>query len=253
MTDADPPSGPSANALKGATQAQQPKRFYTSVAIAPAEGGFAITLDGRPVKTPAKAALAVPTERLAFALASEWQQQSTLIEPATMPLTRLANSALDGVAGNASAVVADIVNYAGHDLLCYRAEHPAELAALEAAAWDPVLAWLERDLAARLVTTHGIGHCPQSADALAAIAKSLDGASPFALAGLHQLTTLSGSAVLALAVCRAAWGVETAWAAAHVDEDFQIRQWGEDEEAKARRHARFMDFDAAARLLALLG
>lgn len=229
----------------------KPRRFYDGVEVVEASGGFLITLDGRPIRTPARAALELPSRALAEAVAEEWQSQGERIDPAAMPLTRLANTAIDRVHGNGAQVVAAIIAYGASDLLCYRTEGPEGLVAREAAAWDPPLAWAARCHGIRLVAVTGVVHRRQSTAALAALARRLETVDDFRLAALHEIATLTGSAVLALAVLDGASSAEAAWNAAHVDEDWQIEQWGRDAEADARRAARRRDFDAAVRLLAL--
>ena len=229
-----------------------PKRFYKSAAFGVGENGFAVTLDGRPVKTPAKAPLLVPTRALAEAIAAEWAAQGQHIDPATMPLTRLANTALDAVADNLAAVAADIVAFSGNDLLCYRADGPAELIAQQAAAWDGILAWAEQSFGARFTVITGILHIDQPRETSEAVARALSGLDAWEIAPIHVMTTLTGSAVLALAVAREAQTEDAAWTAAHVDEDWQISGWGADEEATARRAQRRSEMAAAARFLALV-
>jgi chaperone required for assembly of F1-ATPase len=228
------------------------KRFYRAVSVDGAAPAFRVLLDGKPMRTPAKRELALPTRPLAEAVAAEWEAQGEHIDPRTMPLTRLANSALDGAAGREAEVGADIARYAASDLLCYRAEAPAELARRQAEAWDPVLAWARSALGADLVVGGGIVPVAQPAAAVAAIERALAGLDAFALTAYHVMTTLMGSALLALAHAGGRLGVGEAWAAAHVDEDWQIAQWGWDAEAEERRGSRWAEMQAASRLLALL-
>jgi chaperone required for assembly of F1-ATPase len=232
------------------------KRFYKAVTVAEpgAQGpdGFRILLDGKTVRTPAKAVLAVPARALAAAIAAEWEAQREHIDPATMPLTKLVNSAIDGVRGREAVVREDIAKYAASDLLCYRASSPEPLAHRQAELWDPVLAWSRDELGLPLVVVEGIMPVAQPEAATAALARALAGYNAFALAALHVMTTLTGSALLALAHARGRLDVEAAWAAAHVDEDWQIAKWGEDTEAKARRQRRWAEMQAASRLLALM-
>lgn len=226
------------------------RRFYTSVALDPVPGGgFGILLDGRPVKTPKKSRLVVPVEPLASRIADEWSAQAEHIRPATMPATRLANSAIDVVTANADAVREDIVAYAMTDALCYRAETPADLVSRQATAWNPLLAWAERALDARFLTTAGIVHRAQPEATRDAVASVITSAGPWPLAALHVVTTLTGSAVLALAVRAGELTAEQAWTLAHVDEDHQIALWGEDPEAAERRTRRWLDMDAACFVL----
>jgi chaperone required for assembly of F1-ATPase len=260
-------------------KSELPKRFYKTVAVENTAGGAGLALDGKPVRTPGKAPLTLPTPALAAAVAEEWRGQCERIDPSTMPLTRLANGAIDGVAGREQAVIDDILGFAASDLLCYRAEGPSGLTEAQAKHWDPVLAWARDDLHAPFVLSKGVMHVAQPDASLARFRKQLEGrdslsegvmhvAQPdaslarfrkqlegrdsFSLAALHVLTSLSGSALLALAVALGRLTPEEAWRAAHVDDDFQISQWGEDEEAKTRRENRRHDFAAAARLLQLL-
>jgi chaperone required for assembly of F1-ATPase len=215
------------------------------------EGGWALLLDGRGARTPAKNKLVAPTRALAEAIAAEWAGQGAIVDPTSMPMTRLANSAIDGVAKTLAETHADIASYAGADLVCYRATAPEALVAIQAEAFDPVLAWAEEALGVRFILSAGVTHVTQPEPTLAAVRATIDAyENPFAVAALHGLTSLSGSALLALAVARGAWSAGDAWRAAHVDEDFQIRQWGEDDEAMARRAARWVEFEAAARVVA---
>lgn len=230
-----------------------PRRFYKAVAVAVRDGQFVVTLDGRPALTPAKATMLVPRRDLAEALASEWRAQTELLEPATMPLTRLTNVAIDGVAAQAPALVAEIAKYGESDLLFYRADAPEALVAIQAGIWDPILAASEARLAARFALGRGIIFVEQSAEAKAAVLAAVDAVREadfghFRLAALHVMTALTGSVLLALALGAGEVDLAQAWAAAHVDEDFQIRLWGEDEEAMARRQRRFEEIEAATRL-----
>ncbi|MGD9502611.1 MAG: ATP12 family chaperone protein [Methyloceanibacter sp.] len=229
-----------------------PKRFYQNVDVAERDGGNAPLLDGKPIRTPGKRELLLPSRALAEAVAAEWRTQKETIDPATMPLTKLANSAIDGVTGREEDVIGDILAYAGSDLLCYRADGPGGLIAAQAAHWDPVLAWAKAALGAQLALAQGVVHVAQPQAALDRLREALRDHDPFGLAALHVMTGLTGSALLALAVALGRLTPEEAWKAAHVDEDWQIAQWGEDAEAASRREARWRDFAAAARWLALL-
>jgi chaperone required for assembly of F1-ATPase len=236
-----------------AKKSSLPKRFYKNVAIKDeGEGGAALQLDGKQVRTPGKASLMLPTQDLAEAVGAEWRGQGERIDPATMPLTKLANSAIDGDKGREQAVIDDILAYAASDLLCYRAEGPKGLVASQAKHWDPVLGWAKATLDAPFSLAEGIVHVAQPPASLERIRAELKRFDAFSLAALHVMTTLTGSALLALAVALGKLTPEEAWRAAHVDEDFQISQWGEDEEAARRRAHRRRDFDAALRLIALL-
>lgn len=231
-------------------RAPELKRFYKAVEIGEVEGGWTLLLDGRAARTPTKNKLVAPTRAIAEGLAAEWAAQGEVIDPLSMPLTRLANSALDGVARALDETRAEIAGYAGSDLLCYRAMEPEALAAIQAEAFDPVLDWAADALGARFILSASVMHVAQPEPALAAARAAIDAyENPFAVAALHGLTSLSGSALLALALARGALDAEAAWRIAHVDEDFQIRRWGEDEDAMKRRAARWREFEAAARVI----
>ncbi|ODR98642.1 ATPase [Methyloceanibacter methanicus] len=251
MSDQDKKTADGLKAALGFEKPSLPKRFYKDVTVSDEDGHAAILLDGRPVRTPGKAHLAVPNAALAEAIADEWRAQGEEIDPHTMPLTKLANSAIDGVEGQEAAVVDDIVAHAGSDLLCYRASGPEGLLALQTQHWDPVLAWAADALGAPLSLAEGIVHVTQPEASLAALRGQIEALNAHALAALHVMTTLTGSALLPLAVARGELSPEAAWEAAHVDEDWQIGQWGEDAEARQRRQNRKRDFEAAARMLAL--
>jgi chaperone required for assembly of F1-ATPase len=230
-------------------KAPLPKRFYKDVSVSIDGNRFTIELDGRKVKTPAKRLLSLPTRTAAELVAQEWRDQVDVIDPGKMPVTRLVNSALDGVANEIDAVFADIVNYAGTDLLCYRADSPQSLVDAQAAKWDPVLYWVAETHGARFILAEGIIHRAQPATAIEAFGKALDAyREPLAIAALHTVTTLTGSALLALAFAEGRLSAEDAWAAAHADEDWNIEQWGSDAEAEARRSHRWQDMKAASDL-----
>ena len=226
-----------------------PKRFYKMVSVG---DDLAILLDGRAVKTPMKQKLILPKRPLAEAVAEEWQAQVKLINPALMPLTKLANTALDRVGTERAHVADEVVGFAGNDLVCYRAAEPAHLVAMQASAWDSVLTWASTALDAQFVTTKGVVHVNQSASAITAIEIHIASLDAFALTAVHNAMTLTGSALLALMLHARAIGAETAWNAAHVDEDFQIAQWGEDDEAAARRENRKTEFNGTAQFMNLL-
>jgi len=233
------------------TQPVLPKRFYKSAEAIEAESGFELRLDGRSARTPARRALAVPRPEQGERLAAEWNAQGEHIDPATMPFTRLANVAIDGVADEMAAVRAQVAEYAGTDLVFYRAGEPDELVSRQRALWDPVLAWAEGRFGARFSLVEGVMPVSQPEEALLAVAASLEDVDePLRLAALHTVTTLTGSALIALALAEGALDADTAWAAAHVDEDFNISQWGEDFEARRRREARHTEFSASAFVLA---
>ncbi len=231
-----------------------PKRFYKEAAAAPGEGGFVLLLDGRPARTPARRPLALPTQALGEAVAAEWAGQGEHLDPARMPLTRLANSAIDGVAERSAEVVDDLAKYAGSDLVCYRAGEPERLVAEQAAAWDPVLNAIREETGARFVLSQGVTFVAQPEGAVAAVRAAIEREpSPFRLAALHVMTTLTGSVLIALAVALGRLSSEEGWAAAHADELYQESVWGRDEQAMARREARRADFLAAARVYELAG
>ena len=228
------------------------RRFYKAVEVCEADGGYALMLDGRGARTPGRNPLVAPSRALMLKVAAEWERQHETIDPAEMPLTRLLNSAVDGVAQTMAETRADILRYAGSDLLCYRAEEPEDLVERQARAFDPVLRWAAESLAARFKVTAGLMHVAQPQAALKAIGEALEEYNdPVALAALSVMTTLTGSALLALAVARGFLSPEAAWRAAHVDEDFQAEKWGADVEAMARREARWREFEAAAIMVAL--
>ena len=229
-----------------------PKRFYKQAGVEERDGQFFLTLDGRTAKTPSKQPLAVSTRGLAEALAEEWQEQGGEIDPSTMPITRIVNSAIDGVAPRQAEVVDDLVRYAGSDLVYYRASEPERLAQSQDAAWSPVLDWARDSHGACFTLGEGVMHVAQPEESVAAIRKAVEGIrSPFALAALHVMTTLSGSVLIALAHAAQQLDVDQAWAAAHVDELFQESVWGQDYEAMERRHRREADFKAASRVYRL--
>jgi chaperone required for assembly of F1-ATPase len=229
-----------------------PKRFYKQAGVEERDGQFLLTLDGRTAKTPSKQPLAVSTRGLAEALAEEWQGQGGEIDPSTMPITRIVNSAIDGVAPRQAEVVDDLVRYAGSDLVYYRASEPERLAQSQDNAWSPVLDWAKDSLGARFILGEGVMHVAQPEESIAAIRKAVEGIkSPFALAALHVMTTLSGSVLIALAHAAQQLDVDQAWAASHVDELFQESVWGQDYEAMERRHRREAEFKAASRVYRL--
>jgi chaperone required for assembly of F1-ATPase len=228
---------------------EPPRRFYKAAMAGRHGDDFAVLLDGKVALTPARKPLAVADRKLAEALAAEWEAQGDRLDPAAMPLTRIVNAALDRVAGEMPGVRAEIVKYAGSDLICYRADGPASLLAAQAAAWDPLVAWAREALGARFALGPGVVHVAQDDRALAAVDAALVPLDPLGLAAVHSVTTLTGSAVIALALLRGRLTIDQAWAAAHVDEDWQIGQWGSDEAALARRAARHREMEAAGVIL----
>ena len=246
----DPP-----NPMEAARKNMRPplrKRFYrAATAEQTPAGDFAVLLDGRSVRTPAAKQLTAPAQPLAAALAAEWDAQREVINPARMPLTRLANTIIDGVSENSVEVVDEVHKYLASDLLFYRAEQPEGLVSQQARHWDPVLTWAHEALGARFMLSEGVMFVgqPKSAIAAAAAAISTD---PWRLGAVHAITTLTGSALLALAVLRRRLSAQEAWTAANVDEDWNMAQWGSDDLALERRAFRWTEMQAAATVLELL-
>jgi chaperone required for assembly of F1-ATPase len=234
---------------RGRVERPLPKRFYKKVQVSEENR---ILLDSRGVKTPLKAVLQLPNRRLADAVAAEWKAQADVINPALMPLTKLANTAIDRATSERTHVVNEIVQYAGSDLILYRAEQPEKLVSLQQQHWDPVLAWVQKTLDAKFESIAGIVHKAQEESALSALRVAVESRDPWHLTPLYLLTTLTGSALLALMFEQKAASPEAIWSAAHVDEDFQVSQWGEDWEAKLRRNARRREFDGLVQFLSLL-
>lgn len=223
------------------------KRFWQAARAVEAAGGYSVELDGRPIRTPAKAALVVPTAAMARAVAAEWDAQQGEVRPATMPVTRAANAAIDKVRAQFAEVAAMIAAYGDSDLLCYRAEAPAALVARQAAAWDPLLGWAAERFGARLITVAGVVHVPQDPAALARLAAPVHALDAFGLTALHDLVALSGSLVIGLAALEDAAEIGALWRASRVDETWQQEQWGIDDEARARSAVKESDFLAAKR------
>lgn len=251
MSDDESMQTKSMQTRTGQAKVPLPKRFYERAEAISAESGFAVALDGRTARTPAKLPLVLPTKPLAEAVAGEWDAQVDVVDPARMPLTRLANAAIDGVAREREAVAAEIAKYAASDLVCYRAEFPERLVARQTALWDPVVAFARTDLGARLVLVAGVRFVEQSAEALRAVDRAVPRDDPFVLAALSTMTTLTGSALIALAVLRGRLSAEAAWAAAEVDEAWNAELWGLDAEAELRRANRWREMEAAARMVEL--
>jgi chaperone required for assembly of F1-ATPase len=244
---ANPPLDPTEAARRGMRPSLR-RRFYQAATVGEGEGAFAVLLDGRPVRTPARQHLAAPTRALAAAIAAEWQEQRDVVDPARMPLTRLANTILDGVAASVDAVAADVTKYLGSDLVFYRADRPERLVARQAQHWDPLLDWARSVLRARFVLGEGLMPVSQPEHAIQAAAAYLP-RDPWRLGAVHSVTTLTGSAIIALALAAARLLPEEAWAAAHVDEDWNMEQWGRDELALVRRDFQFAEMKAAATVL----
>jgi len=230
-----------------------PKRFFKQAHAGDADaGGVGILIDHKPILTPLRRSLAAPTRPLAQAIAAEWDAQADVIDPARMPLTRLANAVIDAVSETPQPVVDEVAKYIDADLLCYRADGPAGLVEKQSRAWDPVLDWARETLGARFILAQGVVHAPQPRDAIAATRAAIPG-EPWRLAAISSITTLTGSGLLALAIAHGALDADAAWLAAHVDEDWQMSQWGHDELALDRRAFRKSEFDAAVAVLRLLG
>ena len=244
------PLDPQESARAG-MRAPRRQRFYKDAGVAEAGGGFAVTLDGKPIRTPSRRVVAVPVRPLAEAIAAEWRAQGETLDPLTMPLTRFANSVVEGVIDRADLVRDDIAKYLQSDLLFYRAGHPEGLVQREAQRWDPVLDWARDSLGAHFILAEGIMHVSQPEAAVMAARAALP-TDPWTIAAAHVVTTVTGSALLALALVHGVRDADQVWAAAHVDEDWNAEQWGADEEAVARRATRQVDFRAAVQILNVL-
>ncbi|NKB52733.1 MAG: ATPase [Rhizobiaceae bacterium] len=234
-------------------KSQLPKRFYKDVVVAEEDGLHVVKLDERPVKTPGKSPLGSTSAEIARTMAAEWRDQIDVIDPLTMPVTRLVNTAIDGVASDLQVVQEDIVRFASSDMLCYRADGPSGLDDLHREHWDPLIDWCHVALGARFSLAQGIVFVEQPAEAMTAfnghVGQIVD---PTALAACHLVTTLTGSAIIAMAVYKGEIDLDEAWKIAHVDEDWNISHWGEDEDAKERRVARFVDMKAACTCIAAI-
>lgn len=255
---ANEPIDPMVSARRG-SRPDLPKRFYmlAHVAKADAVGGFQVLLDGKPVKTPGRRALAAPSRELAERIVQEWNDQEKVIDPARMPLTRLANVTIDAVADAAGPVADEVAKYLGSDLLCYRASTPEGLAARQARHWDPVLGWARDALGARFVLVEGIVYAAQPPEAIAAARAALPADATnvkdvWRLGAIASITALTGSALLALALAHGQIDAGAVWLAAHADEDWQMEHWGRDDVALDRRAFRFGEFAAAADVLKAL-
>lgn len=229
------------------------KRFWTKTETTEEAGGFGVALDGRPVRTPSKAALIVPTQAMATAIAAEWDAQTDEIDPAVMPVTRSANAAIDKVSTQFAEVAGLIAAYGESDLLCYRAEGPDELAARQSEAWDPLLEWSANELNAPLAQTVGIMPVTQDPATLAALSEAVAAFDPYRLTAVHDLVGISGSLVLGLAVTRGRLDPSEAWRLSRIDEDWQIEQWGADEEDVAATEFKRLAFLHAAAFFCLCG
>jgi chaperone required for assembly of F1-ATPase len=237
--------------MTGSSSHKPQGRPYSTVTVTGADLHFCVLLDGRQIRTPLKKPFTLPARALAEAVAAEWEAQGPKIDPRTMLLTKLANTAIDRVASDRERIIAEIVRFASSDLVCYRAEAPEGLIERQALHWDPVLAWARATPGAALTVTYGIVHVAQPASGLEAIRRHLAANSDWSLTAIHNIATLLGSALLAAMIAGRSICKDAAWAAAHVDEDWQIEQWGEDEEAMARRAVRRREFDTCVRFLEL--
>jgi len=226
------------------------KRFYKDVSIAPAQGGFAVLLDGKPVKTPSRNALLLPTEKLALAVAQEWRAQGDQVVATSMPLLRLSNTVIDGVTTNRDEVIGAILRFGENDLLCYRAHQPPDLAQRQREGWDPLLDWVRQRFSARMTVADGLTHVDQTPDALAALREALQGHDAFTLAGLHVIASITGSTVLALAVAEGYIPGAYAFELSRIDETYQAEKWGADDEAVKRAQALAHELDKAVELIA---
>ena len=228
------------------------KRFWTSAATAPEAEGWGVRLDDRPLRTPARALLVVPTEPLAEAIAAEWNEPGDSIDPRAMPLTGLANAAIDRVSPHPAAFAAGLARYAEGDLAAYRAEGPAALVARQAELWDPLLAWARRRYDVDFAVTSSVLHVDQPPATVQRLGHAVHALDAFRLAGLSPLVTIGGSLIAALAVLEGGLTAADAWNAVSLDEQWQLEQWGADAEAEAALENRRRDFIAAARFIELL-
>jgi chaperone required for assembly of F1-ATPase len=240
-----------ANPMQAARRGARPvlrRRFYENATVTATPDGHAVQLDGKPLHTPARRPLAAPTPALAQALAAEWNAQTEVVDPAKMPLTRLANSIIDGVAQTAQPVADEIKKYLASDLLFYRAGEPQGLVERQARHWDPILQWAAETLGAKFYLGEGVVHVAQPESALEKVRAAVPD-DPWRLGAAHIVTTLTGSALIALAMARGALSTEAAWQAANVDEDWNMERWGRDEMAMQRYDFRLAEFQAAAAVL----
>jgi len=224
------------------------RRFYERAGVESTGNTFRVTVDDRPIRTPAGNPLAAPASALAEALAQEWAGQGQFVDPAKMPLTRLANIIIDGVSRAVPEVAGEVERYLASDLLFYRADSPQALAERQGAAWDPVLNWADKSFGARFVLRRGLTHVPQPPEALAAVRAAIPG-DPWRLGAVHSIVTLTGSALIAIAVAEGAMPPAQAWSAANVDEDWNMEKWGNDALALERNAARYAEMEAAACVL----
>lgn len=234
-----------------ALRAELPAKFFKEARAEAGGGGIQITLDGRGLKTPKKADLVVATMALGEAIAAEWNALEEKIDPGRLPLTKIANTVIDGVVGKEGELHEDIVRFIGNDLLFYRAGSPRELDQRQGDAWDPVLSWVSERFDAQFTVTEGVMPVEQNLVSVAKVASALSGADAMKLAPVHVMTTMTGSALLVIAFLEGRLTADEVWAATHVDETWQEEQWGTDGEASERRAVRRAEFDAAVRFLEL--
>lgn len=227
------------------------KRFYKDADVAELPGGWTVALDGRPIRTPAKASFVAPTRVMAEAAAAEWRAQEETVKPADMPITKSVNTAIDRTGPEYDAVVEMVAGYGGSDLTCYRADSPEGLVTRQAEAWDPLLAWVGETHDARLLTTVGVMHALQPEDGQAALGAAVRAHDAFELTALYDLVALSGSLVIGLAVSAGRLGPDEGWALSRVDETWQQEFWGVDEEAEKVATRKAGEFAAAAAFLGL--
>ena len=227
------------------------KRFWKTTTTKQTDTGFTVLLDDRSIKTPAKTALNLPTQALADAVAEEWDAQIEKVDPNTMPMTRSANAALDKVAHQRAAVADMLAEYGGTDLLCYRANSPAELVQMQATKWDPILGWAEQTFGVKMILGEGVMFVEQPAESLSILTERVHQFDPFELTGFHDLVAISGSLILGFAVTEGHLSAQEAWELSRVDEEWQIAQWGADDEAESMAKVKNIAYLDAYRFMKL--
>jgi len=252
LEDAEQHRGDGYGRAQAHVKRQLPKRFYKDATVMATDGGFAVGLDGKVPRTPGMKQVVVPLASIAEAMAAEWAAQDKEIDPMTMPMTRLVNSAVEAGEDSTRALRDEIVKYAGNDLLLYRADTPQALVRRQEEVWDAALVKLARTFGVSFQPTIGIVHQPQPPATLMRLAAALEGEDLFALTAMNAIMSITGSGLLALAIRRELLTSEEVWVAAHVDEDHNVALWGEVEEITVRRAKRRSEFDSAVRLLDLL-
>ena len=228
------------------------KRFYKQVSVAPVASGFGVLLDGKPVRTPSGNALILPAEKLAEAIAAEWREQGEAVIATAMPLLRLANTVIDGVVPNRADVITAILRFGENDLLCYRAHQPPDLAARQREGWDPLLDWVRQQHGVQMAVAEGLTHVDQAPEAITALRRAFEGLDSFTLGALHVIASITGSAVLALAVGQGETSGAHAFQLSRIDEIYQAEKWGQDAEAVKRATALARELDKAVELIAAL-